>query len=727
MRLNATEKGLQMKMTCNRTDELDMVVNSIIEYAKPHIKLAMPLGLGKANHIVNALYQRVKETPDLQLSIYTALTLNQPKAPSNPYAAQVMNAVTSQLYSGYPDLEYAQDRCKQQLPANIKVYEFFLSPGALLGNDEAQQSYINSNYTHAARDIFSKGINVIAQMVTPPLRNNLSLSCNPDVTLDLFNLVKKAGNKHKPFIVGEVNQQLPYLKGQAEVDVEHFDLLYTPPDFKGYKLFTLPQRAVKYSDYALAMHVSRLVSDGGTLQIGIGALGDAIAHCLFLRDQCNDVYKEIYKKSLNSSPECRIKNMPSYLEPFQKGLYANTEMLVEGLVYLREKQILRKKVYPLKGINNLLDKELIEPIISQNLIDTLLSENIISIPCSLTQLQALQTVGIIDQDDISNILIDSKRALIDYCKPTFGQKLKGGIYCHAGFYFGSQLLYERLRTLDSDSLNGLDMCSVNYVNHLYNGEALKRDQRKNACFVNSGMMLTLTGAAVSDGVADYQMVSGVGGQYNFVAQAHELEGARSIMCFQSTRTKNGELKSNIVWDYPHITIPRHLRDIVVTEYGIADLRSASDRDIIARILNITDSRFQKSLLKKAKEAGKIESTYVIPSEYQNNLPKKIEELFQQSEYATYFPMYPLGCDLDLIQRYATHALQGVQERSFNKVGLFKHILKNSLKSTSKPYYNDVYSLMGLNKPTSLKSHFMRFLIKLELSLMEKSQRPWLGR
>jgi acyl-CoA hydrolase len=39
------------------------------------------------------------------------------------------------------------------------------------------------------------------------------------------------------------------------------------------------------------------------------------------------------------------------------------------------------------------------------------------------------------------------------------------------------------------------------------------------------MMMTVGGAACSDGLENGKVVSGVGGQYNFVAMAHELPGA----------------------------------------------------------------------------------------------------------------------------------------------------------------------------------------------------------
>ncbi|EGH49415.1 acetyl-CoA hydrolase/transferase family protein, partial [Pseudomonas syringae pv. pisi str. 1704B] len=40
-----------------------------------------------------------------------------------------------------------------KLPANIRVQQFFMQPGSLLNSQSAQQDYVSSNYSHAARDI----------------------------------------------------------------------------------------------------------------------------------------------------------------------------------------------------------------------------------------------------------------------------------------------------------------------------------------------------------------------------------------------------------------------------------------------------------------------------------------------------------------------------------------------------------------------------------------------
>src|SRR5262249_24586123 len=159
-------------------------------------------------------------------------------------------------------------------------------------------------------------------------------------------------------------------------------------------------------------------------------------------------------------------------------------------------------------------------------------------------------------------------------------------------------------------------------------------------FVNTTMMVTLLGAAVSDGLADGRVVSGLGGQYNFVSMAHALPGARSILCVRATRTSGGVTTSNIVWNYPHTTIPCHHPDVVITEYGIADLRGRTDHEIIAALLNIADSRFQDALLAQAKAAHKIAADYRIPDAYRDNTPARLTRALAGHRAKGFFSEYP---------------------------------------------------------------------------------------
>ena len=85
-------------------------------------------------------------------------------------------------------------------------------------------------------------------------------------------------------------------------------------------------------------------------------------------------------------------------------------------------------------------------------------------------------------------------------------------------------------------------------------------------------MANAYGGIVSEQIENGITVSGIGGQYNFVAMAHAIPGGRVIMMIRSTRNHGEKLQSNIVYSYGVCSVPRHLRDIVVTEYGIADVR-----------------------------------------------------------------------------------------------------------------------------------------------------------
>src|SRR2546423_4267070 len=105
--------------------------------------------------------------------------------------------------------------------------------------------------------------------------------------------------------------------------------------------------------------------------------------------------------------------------------------------------------------------------------------------------------------------------------------------------------------------------------------------------------------------------------------AHALGGARSIIGWRSTGRQARRTVSNIVWRYANATVPRQLRDIVVTEHGIADLRGKSDRDVIVEMLKVADSAFQSGLIEAAQGAGKLEHSFELPPAAAGNRAERI--------------------------------------------------------------------------------------------------------
>lgn len=690
-------------------DRIDDCLDELIARSGPVINLGIPLGIGKPNTLVNALYARVRATPHLKLRILTALSLEKPKA-HNDLEARFLAPFVERIYGDYPDLDYMQDRHKGLLPDNVEVVEFFLKSGDYIDNDYAQQHYLCSNYTHVARDMLTQGVNVVAQAVAVRERNGraeYSLSSNPDVTLDLLPLLKECGRPVYRVLV--VNRELPFMENDAIVSADDADAIVTDPR-GSHTLFSAPNMKVAQSDYAIGLYVSSLVRDGGTLQIGIGSLGDAIAHALILRDRHNGEY----------AAALQALNAPSgNSKPFAQGLYGCSEMFVNGFMALIEAGILRREVFPHEGLQALLNSGRLQLEVNAGTLPTLREAGLIHSPLTTGDIEFLKDFDIfhdevvlhggslVSGDEKLSPDIDDARALALINRHCLGTRLRGGIFMHGGFFLGPRDFYEKLRQLTPAQRAGIGMSAISFINQLYGQEKLARLQRRDACFVNTCMMMTLLGAAVSDGLDSGRLVSGVGGQYNFVAQAQALPDARSILMLRATRRHRGELVSNIVWNYGHTTIPRHLRDVVVTEYGIADLRGRTDSEIVKRMLAITDSRFQTELLAQAKAAGKIEPGYEIPERQLHNLPETVTARLAGLTGKKLLPDFPFGNDFTSEELAIIKVLQRMQEAADSPLQLMKSLIGSLREDKEIP--TALLERLQLDHPENLRQKFLRQL------------------
>jgi hypothetical protein len=253
---------------------------------------------------------------------------------------------------------------------------------------------------------------------------------------------------------------------------------------------------------------------------------------------------------------------------------------------------------------------------------------------------------------------------------------------------------------------------ISFTNELYGDEEKKRAARVDARFVNNAMMATLLGAAVSDGLEGGRVISGVGGQYNFVAQAFALHGARSILTMDAVRT-GAKAQSNIRWSYGHETIPRHLRDIFVSEYGVADTRGKSDADVIASMLQIADSRFQGELARIAKEAGKLPKSYEIPAAYRENLPERITAALRPAREAGHLPAFPFGSDFTDVEQRLIPALQLLQDAQRTPLRLAE-LLWRGWTRTPGAADEQCLARLGLDKSPTLVERMYRALVAAAL-------------
>lgn len=626
---------------------IEQAVDEVLARLPAHIHMGMPLGLGKPNHFVNALYRRIKGLPERQLTMYTALCLGRPTL-GDGLQKRFIEPFVERVFGDYPEFDFLTDLRRDSLPANIRIEQFFMQPGSLLNSAPAQQDYVSSNYSHAARDINAAGLNLVAQLLASSSEHpdRLSLSCNPDITLDLLPMIAKRRDAGETILlVGQVHTDLPYMPGDAEVDIDTFDLLIDAKDSS--TLFSTPNMPVGFQDHFIGLHASTPVRDGGTLQIGIGSMGDALTAALLARQADNAGYQALLN-DINLSQWAQLIEREGGTTPFAKGLYGCSEMFVNGLLVLADAGIIRRKVYP------------------------------------DVQTQEQANAGTLDE-----------AAQTD------------GISVHGGFFLGPRSFYERLRELPQSKRLEFNMTRISYINELYGQEELKRLQRLDARFINTVFTMTLMGAGVADQLEDGRVLSGVGGQYNFVAQGHALHDARSILILRSWRESGGEVSSNIVWEYGHCTIPRHLRDIVVTEYGIADLRGKSDAVVIESLLNISDSRFQSGLIEQAQKVGKLPKDFRLDPRFADNTPQRLQAI--AAKHPNLFPEYPLGCDFTAIERDLLRALNWLKSKF--KLSEILELGKAALDAPEAALYPEHLERMQLTSPEGLKEDlFQRLLL-----------------
>jgi acyl-CoA hydrolase len=610
-----------------RTPDLEAAVDAILARAGERLVCGTPLGLGKPVPLLNALYARVKAQPRLRLAIITALSLEVPRA-SGELERRFLEPYARRAFAGVPGLDYLRDLRASGLPANVELNEFYFRPGAMLGVPAVQQSYISSNYTHVARDMRARGVNAVLVMVAER-GGRYSLSCNPDLALDVVKAMRAAG---APCVVaGMVNRKLPFMLHDAEVGEDYFDVLVDSPQLE-HPLFGVPNPATDITDHAIGIHAAALVKDGGTLQLGIGSLGDTVAHWLRLRHAEPESFAAALR-ALDLERDALVEREGGRGR-FETGLFASSEMLTWGLMTLYRAGVIRRRAE--------------------------------------------------------------------------------GPVVQAAFFLGPSELYRALHELPEEERQLFEMTSVLRINDLFGEEALGRRQRLHARFINICMKATLFGGAVSDGLEDGRVLSGVGGQYNFVAMAHELEGARSILLLRATREAGGRVESNIVFNYGRETIPRHLRDIVVTQYGIADLRGRTDAEVAAALIAIADRRFQEPLAERAKAAGKLPRDWRVPQHALGNTEAMLEQRLAPLAARGLLPVFPLGTDFDDEEQRLVRALLWLQK---NTSGWRKRLALAGalLGARARPQDAPALVRMGLANPRGMRERLLRRIVALALA------------
>ena len=121
--------------------------------------------------------------------------------------------------------------------------------------------------------------------------------------------------------------------------------------------------------------------------------------------------------------------------------------------------------------------------------------------------------------------------------------------------------------------------------------------------INATISVDLTGQACSESIGEMQY-SGTGGQADFVRGAMLSENGRSFLVTHST-AKSGSASCIVGVLDPGavVTTARADVDMVVTEYGVAELKGKSLRERAQALIAIAHPKFRDDLQRQASNRG----------------------------------------------------------------------------------------------------------------------------
>ncbi len=128
--------------------------------------------------------------------------------------------------------------------------------------------------------------------------------------------------------------------------------------------------------------------------------------------------------------------------------------------------------------------------------------------------------------------------------------------------------------------------------------------------INGALAVDIHGQVVADTINGNQY-SGIGGAEDFAAAPGVRLDQRALLCLPSTATVDGEVRSRILPWFPAgsvITTPRHQVDVVITEFGAAELEGLTVRQRGEALAAIAHPDFREGLLEAALRASKGRST-----------------------------------------------------------------------------------------------------------------------
>lgn len=163
------------------------------------------------------------------------------------------------------------------------------------------------------------------------------------------------------------------------------------------------------------------------------------------------------------------------------------------------------------------------------------------------------------------------------------------------FAFGSKRIYDFID--DNPAVKLLPVQEVNHPSVIA--------QHPNFISINAALEVDFFGQVCSESVGS-RILSGSGGQVDFVRGAIDSKGGKSFIAFPSTAKGGTISKINpILTPGAVVTTSKNDTDYIVTEYGMAKMRGATVSQRTRNLISIAHPKFRDELIYEAKKRNLI--------------------------------------------------------------------------------------------------------------------------
>jgi 4-hydroxybutyrate CoA-transferase len=210
------------------------------------------------------------------------------------------------------------------IDGHINHISGFFSPG---GRKQGASGWSDFQpcMTSDAAEKFASIADVFICQVTPPNRQGyVNFGLSNFYSLELIQLGKRSGKLR--LAVGEVNDQMPVVFGNNWLHVSQFDLFVE----NSMKIPAVTRSAPGEREAKIGKHVLELIKDGDTLQMGFGAIPEAVIAGLEGKHDLG-ILTEMFPAGLNELvPKGIVTNA---MKPFHKGKTIATFCMGDQALY----------------------------------------------------------------------------------------------------------------------------------------------------------------------------------------------------------------------------------------------------------------------------------------------------------------------------------------------------------------------------------------------------------